>query len=609
MSRAMLNIITRDTKKETVMDSYKEYPDTTPKGLTEFHASTIDPMFCEIPEGSRVLDVGCNSGDFLKMLKDHKECSVIGIDVSENVLALAKDKGLEVLKADAEALPFEDASFDVVVLREVLMHLHDPVKALREIKRVLKPSGFLLGSAPHANLESKVWEEQHLHHRYYTEERLMGQLNEVFDQTHLRVLNGAQFSVSMASSLMGDKPAELLWKSGHADVPAWEYALTSDKKTLRVWMGPTQPAGDAYYRMIGFAAKMRGMKNTEIGFENFNWTDDSCSSWQHKLLMNEEGDVVSSLSLHHLEKCLKVADPWIFQLTYFEDIICLLESLKEMNPTKKLITECDDLVFDVPAYNAASHPYKPNSEKERLADEQFRLSDAFIVSTNFLKEKLGEMYPDKPIHVIPNAIDFSLWDNTKGDGKMEPKKEGVVRMIYTGCANHGGDMEIVKPVILALLDEFPNLEFIIAQDLGTFKDVKHERLKVLDRWVSIVDYPAMVKGWDADIGLAPLRDHNFNRAKSNLRWLEYSALRIPTVASPIRPFNESIKNGATGYLCSTKQEWYGVLKGLIKNPVNRAQVGANAYLTVREHFNMDKVAEQYRAVLEEIKRGPVSPIR
>lgn len=608
MSRAMLNIITRETPKETVMASYEAYPDTTPKGLTEFHAATIDPMFCEIPEASRVLDVGCNSGDFLKMLQDHKKCSVVGVDVSETVLTLAREKGIEALNADAESLPFPDASFDVVVLREVLMHLHDPVKALREIKRVLKPSGFLLGSAPHANLESNVWEEEHLHHRYYTEERLMEQLDQVFEKTHLRVLNGAQFLVSLASSMMGDKPAELLWKSGASDLPVWEHALTSDTNTLRVWMAPTQPAGDAYYRMIGFVAKMRGMKDTEIAFENFNWTDDSCSQWQQKLLMNEEGEVVSSLALHHLEKCLKVADPAIFQLTYFEDIICLLECFKEMNPTKKLVTECDDLVFDVPAYNAASHPYKPNSEKERLADEQFKLSDAFIVSTGYLKEKLGEMYPGKPIHVIPNAIDFSLWDNVKGDGKMEPKKDGVVRMIYTGCANHGGDMDMVKPVILALLDEFPNLEFIIAQDLGTFKDVKHDRLKVLDRWVSIVDYPSMVKGWDADIGLAPLRDHNFNRAKSNLRWLEYSALKIPTVASAVRPFNECIKNGSDGFLASDRKGWYETLKTLINDAVARNAVGLMAYEKVKENFNMDKVAEQYRAVLEEIKRGPNSTL-
>lgn len=604
MSRAMLNIINKDTTKEAVLAEYKAYPDTQPKGFEPFHASTVEPMFCEVPQGAKVLDVGCNSGEMMKLLIESKGCDCTGVDVSETALDLARAKGLKVINGDAESLPFPDETFDVVILREVLVHLHDPVKGLTEIRRVLKKDGFLLGSTPHANLEKNVWDDKAAHHRYYDEERLRAHLAEVFPVTHLRILNGAQFSVGFASSHLATKPVELLWKSGGPDLPVWEHALTSDNKTLRVWMGPTQYPGTAYIRMIGFAAKMRGMKDTEIAFENFNWTDnDSCSDWQRKLLMNEEGEVVSALALHHFEKCLTVANPWIFQITYHEEIICLFEALKELYPKKKLITECDDWIFDVPAYNVASNPYRPNSPKERLADEQLKLSDAIICSTSFLKEGFEGMYPGKKVYVVPNAIDFQQWDNVKGDGKMEPKKEGVVRIGYTGCANHGGDMEIVKPVLLALLEEFPNLEFIIAQDIGTFKDVNHPRLKVLDRWVSIIDYPAMVKGWDLDIGIAPLRDNNFNRAKSNLRWLEYSALGIPTVASNVRPFTES-RTGPNIRLCSSAKEWYEGLKDFIQFPAARAAVGKIAYDDVKDRFNMDKIAVQYRNILEEIKNEP-----
>jgi rhamnosyltransferase len=164
-------------------------------------------------------------------------------------------------------------------------------------------------------------------------------------------------------------------------------------------------------------------------------------------------------------------------------------------------------------------------------------------------------------------------------------------------------MEIIKPVIMSLLDEFQNLEFIIAQDLGTFKDVSHPRLKFTDRWVSIVDYPSMVKGWDLDIGIAPLRDHNFNRAKSNLRWLEYSALSLPTVASKVRPFSECINSGLNGILCSTKQEWYAQLKRLIQDKDERVRLGNMGRSSVFKDFNMDTIAQKYRSVLEEIKRA------
>jgi glycosyltransferase involved in cell wall biosynthesis len=510
-----------------------------------------------------------------------------------------------VVKADAENLPFEDASFDVVILREVLVHLLDPVKALKEIRRVLKPSGFLLGSAPHANLERMVWDDKRLHHRYYDEKTLVDDLDQAFEKTHLRVLNGAQFSVGFASSALSDKPAELLWKSGNEDVPAWEAGLLSDEKTLRVWMGPTQTTGGVYYRMIGYAMKMREMADTEIAFENFSFNSmDDCSLWQDKLRMGKDGQVVSSLALHHFESCLKVADPWIVQLTYHDDILALFELLKEMYPKKKLVTECDDWLFDVPHYNVASHPYKPNSDKERIAWEQLKLSDAIIVSTQFLKDGLLSLFPDKKIHVIPNSIDFERWDNAKPDGEMKAKEDGVVRIGYSGCANHSGDMEIVKPVLLALLDEFPNLEVIIAQDMGAFKDIQHPRFKVLGRWANIIDYPAMLKGWDLDIGIAPLRDNNFNRAKSNLRWLEFSAMKVPTVASKVRPFQDSVNHRSDGLLCASKQEWYGCLKSLITDKNARQTLGQNAYDAVKERFNMDRVALDYRRILEEIKHGP-----
>lgn len=598
----MLNIITKDTTKAQMKESYAEYPDTQPKGFETFHASTVEPMFCEVPHGTMVLDVGCNSGEMMKMLQDYKGCTTYGVDVSKEAIRIARKKGLKVKNASAEKLPFKDATFDVVILREVLVHIHEPVKALKEIRRVLKPEGFLLGSAPHANLERSVWDDKHLHHRYYDADRLLKDLEQAFELTHLKVLNGAQFNLSFAMSHLGDQPVELLWKSGNKDLPEWEAALLADTNTLRVWMGPTQQPGDVYYRMIGYAVKMR-QKGVEVGFEDFNWTDNaSCSEWQRKILANEDYQPVSALALHHLEKCLKVADPWVFQVTCYEDVLAFLEVAKQVHPKKKLVTEVDDWIFDIPPYNIASHPYKPGSEKELIAFDQLKLSDAVIVSTSFLKENLETMFPGKPMYVIPNSIDFDIWDNVKGDGVMEPKKEGVVRIGYSGCANHKGDMEIVKPVLLALLDEFPNLEFIIAQDMGTFKDVNHPRLKVLNRWVSIIDYPAMVKGWDLDIGIAPLRDNQFNRAKSNLRWIEYSALKIPTVASTVRPFNESIPRGC-GILCSDKQAWYERLKDLIEHPEVRETIGNNAYKDVKERFNMDKVSEKYAEVLKEIRDG------
>lgn len=601
MSQSMVNLITKDTTKEQHKEIYKNYPTTTPKGGFEaFHASTVEPIFCEVPDGSKVLDVGCNSGELMLMLKEAKGCDVTGIDLSETALKIAKEKDLDVFYADAEDIPFRNKTFDVVIVREVLSHILDPQKALKEIRRVLKPGGFLLGSTPHANLERMVWEESRLHHRYYDEKGLQSVLSNFFEKTHLRILKGGQFSMGFANSMLATEPVEMLFKSGNKKTKPWEHALVTDKKTLRVWMGPTQPAADAYYRMIGYAMKMRKMKGIEIGFDGFSWkSQDGCSSWQGKIMMDKDGRPTSLLALDQLEKCMKVADPWVFQLTYSDHVLAFFEVAKQVHPNKKFITETDDWIFDIPAYNVASNVYKPNSPQEIVAYEQFKMSDAIIVSTSFLKEKISALFPEKKIFIIPNAIDFDLWDNAKAEADEKP--EGIVRIGYTGCGNHDGDIQIITPVISAILKEYENVEFIFAQDFPCLKEIAHPRLKIIKKWANIIDYPSMIKSWNLDIGIAPLRDNEFNRSKSNLRWLEYSALKIPTVMSNVRPFTESVLQSKDGLIASTRQSWYPLLKSLIEDKSLRSKIGNAAYDRIKKDFNMDIVSEQYANVLKEIR--------
>ncbi len=67
----------------------------------------------------------------------------------------ARELDFEIEKADAESLPFADDSFDAVTCQTVLIHLENPLDALREMKRVLKPDGILICAEPN-NLMGSV---------------------------------------------------------------------------------------------------------------------------------------------------------------------------------------------------------------------------------------------------------------------------------------------------------------------------------------------------------------------------------------------------------------------------------------------------------------------
>ncbi|HEY4080673.1 MAG TPA: methionine biosynthesis protein MetW [Burkholderiaceae bacterium] len=91
-----------------------------------------------VPQGSRVLDLGCGTGELLAYLKEHKGCVGYGVELDDaNLLACVK-RGVNVIQLNLEEglSIFEDQSFDVVLQLETLQHLRNTEAMLRETARV-----------------------------------------------------------------------------------------------------------------------------------------------------------------------------------------------------------------------------------------------------------------------------------------------------------------------------------------------------------------------------------------------------------------------------------------------------------------------------------------
>ncbi|MCE3556179.1 methyltransferase domain-containing protein [Pseudonocardia sp. RS11V-5] len=106
--------------------------------------------------GSRVLDVGCGFGlETLRLARRVQPgAAVTGVDLSADFVAEGRRRvaaeGVQaaLLRADAQHLPFADASFDVARIERVLIYLDDPWAALREMVRVIRPGGTVAIIAP-----------------------------------------------------------------------------------------------------------------------------------------------------------------------------------------------------------------------------------------------------------------------------------------------------------------------------------------------------------------------------------------------------------------------------------------------------------------------------
>lgn len=115
----------------------------------------------------RILDIGCGTGANLEMLSQFGAAE--GVDVSIDALEFCRQRGLQnVRQGEAEHLPYEDGSFDLVTALDVVEHLDDDVLGLKEMRRVLRPGGVALMFVPAFMFLWGVQDDVSHHRRRYT---------------------------------------------------------------------------------------------------------------------------------------------------------------------------------------------------------------------------------------------------------------------------------------------------------------------------------------------------------------------------------------------------------------------------------------------------------
>jgi len=355
---------------------------------------------------------------------------------------------------------------------------------------------------------------------------------------------------------------------------------------LKVFFVPTNVSGVVFYRQ--WQPYLSLLRNSEI--EPLIWwfktNQIKLHPWESQILDKEIGPTI----VRDLDRGCAWADIIIFMGLHTYESLDLLKKLKAAHD-KKFIMEIDDYLFSIPRKNAAAEFYKPGSELTITGLEQMKISDGVVCSTPYLKELYAPF--NENIKVVENVIDLSLWRK-----KVPPViRQGVI-IGWMGGGTHEEDLEFIREPMFRVLDKHKGVTFRIIHGIPeSYKN--HRRVTYTKSFKNVDKYPAWICKQKFDIGVAPLADNNFNRGKSNLRWLEYSAMKVPTVASNLPHFQTSIVHGKTGYIASTQEQWEHYLTLLIQDAELRKEIGNNAYEEVKNNWSLKSLGKKYQDVIKE----------
>lgn len=275
------------------------------------------------------------------------------------------------------------------------------------------------------------------------------------------------------------------------------------------------------------------------------------------------------------------------QLQDYERIISMARA-----QAKPVVLDIDDWLLELPENHPdrISHHYAAGLFPILRAIME---ADAVTVSTPELAERVNSL--NENTLVLPNYIDEGIWDLQPRSGGNSPSDP--LTIVYMGGDSHAPDFEPLVPLlveVLQLYDERLRFKSIGMQPAPELRELPN--VQAIPFQFAYPAYAEFVQRQQFDLAIAPLADNPFNRCKSSMKYLEYSALGVPGVYSRIPPYAGLITEGVNGLLASDLSEWRQAIYRLIEDPKLRSEIGAAAQDSVRKNWLLgDHAAEWQRA--------------
>jgi glycosyltransferase involved in cell wall biosynthesis len=279
----------------------------------------------------------------------------------------------------------------------------------------------------------------------------------------------------------------------------------------------------------------------------------------------------------------------------------------------KIVFDIDDDLTDMPAIMA-----RTGRTKNQAMDlvERIKIlagsADVVVVSMPAL-ESVMRAY-NQHVRLVKNYLDEPTWwistERPNGADVFVRKPGDPIRIGYIGTPTHDQDLEMVAAAVNRLEAEFG--QQIVFEIIGAFE----RRPPLFGKKIGlpkVTEYPGFVewlgKRVNWDIGIIPLVDDNFNRSKSFLKFIEYSALDIAIVCSQVTTYCDVAKHEQNCLsVPNTIEDWYQAIKRLILDADLRHRLVVQARQDLVAGYTIQGNRYCYEAILSEALQGTATPV-
>ncbi|HNW70694.1 MAG TPA: glycosyltransferase family 4 protein [Bacteroidales bacterium] len=291
-------------------------------------------------------------------------------------------------------------------------------------------------------------------------------------------------------------------------------------------------------------------------------------------------------SIRHRFKDLKRAREYDIVFIYREAVMfgsAFFEKKFKKNGAK-IILDFDDAIWlmDVSEGNKKLRWLKRPSKTADI----LKISDMAFVGNSYLAKYAGQYNGN--VKIIPTTLD------TEKTIVHKKESDKQVCIGWTGSNTTLKHFELAVPFLKKIQEKYPgkiriklisNVNHAEGSGISFCKWSKEKEIEDLS---------------ELDIGIMPLPDDDWARGKCGFKGLQYMALGIPAVMSPVGVNNEIISDGENGFLAGSDAEWVEKLSLLIESPELRKKIGDCGRKTVEEKYSFNAWKDEYVRLFEEL---------